>query len=43
MLGVNISDVAIITIRDVDYRCNIHDINKSEEINLLENSLLEDE
>ena len=42
MLCLNISDVAIITVKDVDYGCIIHDISKSEKINLLENSLLED-
>ena len=33
ILSVNISDIAIITVKDVDYRCNIHDISKSEPIN----------
>ena len=42
MLSVNISDIAIITIKNVDYRCIIHNISKSEAINLLENSVLED-
>ena len=45
MLGVNVSDIAIITIKNVDYHCiihNINNINKSEEINLLKNSVLED-
>ena len=42
MLNAHISDIAIITIKNVDYRCNIHNISKSEAINLLENSLLED-
>ena len=41
MLSVNISNVAIITIKNVDYRCIIHNISKSEEINLLKNSMLE--
>ena len=41
MLSVNISDIAIITIKNVDYRCIIHSISKSEVINLLENSVLE--
>ena len=41
MLGVNISDIAIITVKDVDYHCIIHNINKSEVINLLENYVLE--
>ena len=42
MLSVNISDFAIVTVKDVDHRCIIHNISKSEAINLLENYLLED-
>ena len=38
MLSVNITDIAIITIKNVDYRCIIHNISKSEAIDLLENS-----
>ena len=38
MLSVNISDIAIITIKTVDYCCIIHNISKSEAINLLQNS-----
>ena len=34
--------MAIITVKDVDYRFIIYDINKSEVINLLGNSMLED-
>ena len=41
MLSVNISDIAIITIETIDYRCIIRNICKSEAINLLENSVLE--
>ena len=41
MLCVNISDIAIITIENVDYHCIIHNITKSEAVNLLENSVLE--
>ena len=41
MLDVDISDIAIITIKNVDYRCIIHNISKSEAINLLENYVLE--
>ena len=41
MLIIKISDIAIITTKNVDYRCNIHNISKSEAINLLENSVLE--
>ena len=42
MLSVNISDIVIITVKNVDYRCIIHNISKSKAINLLENSVLED-
>ena len=41
-LCLNINDIAIITVKNVDYHCIIHDINKSEAINSLENSVLED-
>ena len=41
MLSVSISDIAIIGIKNVDYCCIIHS-RKSEAINLLENSVLED-
>ena len=42
ILSVNISDTAIITVKNVDFRCIIQKILKSEAINLLENSVLED-
>ena len=42
MLSVNISDVAIITIKNVDYCCIILSISKSEAINFLKNSVFED-
>ena len=42
MLSVNISDNVIITIKNVDYCCIIQNISKSEAINLLESSVLED-
>ena len=42
MLSVNISNIAIVTIKNVDYHCIIHNISKPEAINLLENSVLED-
>ena len=42
MLCLNISDIAIITVKNVDYCCIIHNISKSEAINLLENSVLGD-
>ena len=41
MLSVNISDIAIITIKNVDYRCIIHNVSKSKAIILLKNSALE--
>ena len=43
MLNVNTSDIAVITIRIVDYRWIIRNIGKSERINLLENSSLENQ
>ena len=39
--SLNFSDIPIITVKNVDYCCIIHNINKSEAINLLENSVLE--
>ena len=41
MLSVNINDMAIILIKNVDYHCIIHNISKSEAINLFKNSVLE--
>ena len=38
----NISDIAIVTVKNVDYNCIIHDVNKSEAIHLLENYVVED-
>ena len=42
MLSVDISNIVIVTIENVDYHCIIHSISKSEAINLLKNSVLED-
>ena len=42
ILSVNISDITIITVKNVDYRCTIHNTGQSETINLLKNSVLED-
>ena len=42
MLSLNIRDVVITAVKNVDYGFIIHDISKSEAINLLENSALED-
>ena len=42
MLCFNMSYIATITVKSVDYRCTSHDVCKSKAINLLENSKLED-
>ena len=42
MLSVNISDIAIISIKNVDYCWIIQKISKYEVINVLESSMLED-
>ena len=42
MLSINNRDIAIITVKNVDYYGIIHKINKSKAINLSKNSLLED-
>ena len=39
ILCINISDIAIITTKNVDYCCIIHNISKSEAVILLENSV----
>ena len=41
ILCLNISNIAIITVKNVDCLSIIHDSYKSEAINLLENSVLE--
>ena len=41
MRSVNISDITIITTKNVDYRCIIYNISKSGGINLLKNSVHE--
>ena len=41
ILCLNIRNIAIITVKNLDYQCIIHNISKSEAINLLENSVLE--
>ena len=41
MLSVNISDIAIITVKHVEYRCIIHNISKSEANNLSKILVLE--
>ena len=40
MLCLNMSDINIITVKNFDYRCIIHDISKSEAMNLLKNPCL---
>ena len=42
MLYLNTYDIVIITVKGVDYRSIIHEISKSEVIQFLENSVLED-
>ena len=42
MFCLNISDIAIITVKNVDFRCIMYNNSKFEAINLLENSVLED-
>ena len=42
MFRLNLTNIAIATVKSVDYRCIIHDISKSEVICLLENSVLDD-
>ena len=42
MICVNRSDIAILTVKDVEYRCISYNISKSEAIILLKNSVLED-
>ena len=42
ILNVNISDIAIINVKNADYRCIVQNISKSEAVNLLKNSVLED-
>ena len=42
MLCFNLSDIVIITVKNVDYHCSFYDISKSEVNHLLKNSVLED-
>ena len=41
MLGLNLSNIAMISIKGGDYRCIIYDISKSEVENSLRNSVLD--
>ena len=42
VLSVDISDIAIISVKIVDYRCITHNISKSEAINSSKNSDFKD-
>ena len=42
ILCLNLRDIAIITVKSIDYHCVIHDISKSDAINLLESFVLND-
>ena len=42
MLSVNISSIVINTVKNVDYRCIIHNTSKPQAINLSKNSVLGD-
>ena len=42
MLCLNLSYVAIITVKSVNYHCIVHDISKSEAIYLFKNSVYQD-
>ena len=41
-LCLHTSDIVIITVKNVDHNCIMHNISKSKGFNLLENSILED-
>ena len=41
MLCLNISNIGVITVKTIDYCCIMYNINKSEAIHLLKNSVLE--
>ena len=40
ILRVNIRDIAIITVKNIDYCCIIHNIGRSEAVNLLKETVL---
>ena len=42
MFSLDITDFAIITVKDLDHCCIVHGISESEAIHLLENSVLDD-
>ena len=37
MMSMNLSDITILNINSVDYRCSINEISKSEAINVMQN------
>ena len=41
MSCLNVSDITMITVKNADYHCTIHDVNKFEAINLSKNDVLE--
>ena len=43
MMCLNLSDIAIITVKSIDYQCIIYNISKSDIIYLSENSMLDDQ
>ena len=42
MFCLNLSDIAIIAVKNVDYHCIIHNIRKYDAIHLLKNYVLDD-
>ena len=42
LLCLNLRDIAIVTVKNVDYHLIIHDISKSDAIHLLKNSAFDD-
>ena len=42
MFYLNISDITIITVKNIDYHCIMYNLNKSEAIHLLQNSVFKD-
>ena len=42
VLSVNVSNIATITVKNIDYLCIVHNISRSEAINLFKNSVVED-
>ena len=42
MLCLNISNITIVNVKDIDYRCIFHDVSKSEVIHLLKTFVLDD-